>query len=115
MVALARNVHNKHAMEMLLTGDMISAARAEQIGLVNQVVNAAELHSAAMNLASKIAQKSSLTLSIGKRAFYLQREMTLADAYSYAADVMVENMLTQDAEEGIGAFIDKRAPVWRDA
>ena len=115
MVALARNVHNKHAMEMLLTGDMISAARAEQIGLVNQVVNAAELHSAAMNLASKIAQKSSLTLSIGKRAFYLQREMTLADAYSYAADVMVENMLAQDAQEGIGAFIDKRAPVWRDA
>ena len=115
MVALSHNVHDKHAMEMLLTGDMISAERADQIGLVNKVVSADELQATAMNLATKIAQKSSMTIATGKRTFYLQREMTLVDAYSYASDIMVENMLTRNAEEGIDAFIDKRAPVWQDS
>ncbi|WP_299381108.1 enoyl-CoA hydratase [uncultured Kiloniella sp.] len=114
MVALSRNVSNKHAMEMLLTGDMISAARAAEIGLINRVTSASELGDAVFKLAQKIASKSSLTLATGKRAFYEQREMNLSKAYEYASNVMVENMLAFDAEEGIGAFVEKREPQWRD-
>lgn len=114
MVALSRNVSNKHAMEMLLTGDMTPAARAAEMGLVNRVVAPEELRAATTDLARKIASKSSLTLATGKRAFYAQREMTLAAAYDHASAVMVENMLARDAEEGIGAFIAKRAPQWQD-
>jgi enoyl-CoA hydratase/carnithine racemase len=114
MVALSRNVSNKHAMEMLLTGDMTSATRAAEIGLVNQVVAADALRDATMVMARKIASKSSMTLATGKRAFYAQREMPLAQAYDYASSVMVENMLARDAAEGIGAFIEKRAPQWQD-
>lgn len=114
MVALSRNVAPKHAMEMLLTGDMTPAARAAEIGLVNRVVAPEELCIATTELARKIASKSSLTLATGKRAFYEQREMTLAAAYDHASAVMVENMLARDAEEGIGAFIAKRAPRWQD-
>ncbi len=115
MVALSRNVGNKHAMEMLLTGDMISAGRAAEIGLVNQSVAPEALQDATMELARKIASKSSMTLATGKRAFYAQRQMSLPDAYEYASNVMVENMLARDASEGIGAFIEKRAPQWQDA
>jgi enoyl-CoA hydratase/carnithine racemase len=115
MVALSRNVVNKHAMEMLLTGDMTSAQRAAEIGLVNYAVAPEELTKTAMEMARKIASKSSMTLSTGKRAFYEQREMPLSEAYDYASNVMVENMLARDAEEGIGAFIEKRAPQWEDA
>ena len=114
MVALSRNLANKHAMEMLLTGDMIPASRAAEMGLVNHIAPEAELTDASMALAQKIAAKSSLTLATGKRAFYQQKEMDLADAYIYAAEVMVENMLARDAEEGIAAFIEKRPPDWRD-
>ena len=114
MVALSRNLGNKHAMEMLLTGDMVPASRAAEMGLVNHIVPSAELHAASMALAQKIAAKSSLTLATGKGAFYQQKEMDLADAYIYAAEVMVENMLARDAEEGIDAFIEKRPPDWRD-
>jgi len=114
MVALSRNVSSKHALEMLLTGDMTSANRAAEIGLVNRAVAPEALREATMAVARKIASKSSMTLATGKRAFYAQREMTLADAYGYASRVMVENMLARDAEEGIGAFIEKRAPQWRD-
>ncbi|WP_101069023.1 enoyl-CoA hydratase [Roseovarius salinarum] len=114
MVALSRNAANKHAMEMLLTGDMTSADRAAHIGLVNRAVPPDELQAATMDMARKIASKSSMTLATGKRAFYAQREMPLADAYEYASEVMVENMLAHDAEEGIGAFIEKRAPQWQD-
>jgi enoyl-CoA hydratase/carnithine racemase len=114
MVALSRNVANKHAMEMLLTGDMLSASRAAEIGLVNRAVSAETLRDTTMDFARKIASKSSMTLATGKRAFYAQREMTLSQAYEYASSVMVENLLTSDAEEGIGAFIGKRAPLWRD-
>lgn len=115
MVALSRNVTNKHAMEMLLTGDMISAARAEEMGLVNRVTAPEAVTDTSMELARKIASKSSMTLATGKRAFYAQREMSLPDAYDYASRVMVENMLARDAEEGIGAFIEKRQPQWQDA
>lgn len=114
MVALSRNVSNKHAMEMLLTGDMASAHRAAEIGLVNRTVAPDALREATMEMARKIASKSSMTLATGKRAFYSQREMKLPEAYDYAARVMVENMLAHDAEEGIGAFIEKRAPQWQD-
>ncbi|MCC5957619.1 MAG: enoyl-CoA hydratase [Natronohydrobacter sp.] len=114
MVALSRNVANKHAMEMLLTGDMIEAPRAAEMGLVNHAVPAADLTATVMDMARKIASKSSMTLATGKRAFYAQREMPLSDAYDYASQVMVENMLAHDATEGIGAFIEKRAPQWQD-
>jgi enoyl-CoA hydratase/carnithine racemase len=114
MVALSRNVSNKHAMEMLLTGDMTSAHRAAEIGLVNRTVAPEALREATMEMARKVASKSSMTLATGKRAFYAQREMALPEAYDYAARVMVENMLARDAEEGIGAFIEKRAPQWQD-
>lgn len=115
MVALSRNVANKHAMEMLLTGDMIPADRAAEIGLVSRAVPAEALRETTMAMARKIASKSSMTLATGKRAFYVQREMPLSQAYDYAASVMVENMLARDAEEGIGAFIEKRAPQWQDS
>jgi len=112
MVALSRNVSAKHAMEMLLTGDAIAAEEAAGIGLVNRVVAPGSERDEAIALARKIAAKSAFTLNIGKRAFYRQREMGLGEAYRYAAAVMVENMMTLDAEEGIGAFIEKREPRW---
>jgi enoyl-CoA hydratase/carnithine racemase len=114
MVALSRNVSNKHAMEMLLTGDMISADDAYRIGLVNRVVPASKASEQALALARQIASKSMLTVKIGKEAFYKQRELNLADAYKLTIDVMVENMLAHDAQEGIGAFIEKRDPNWED-
>ena len=112
MVALSRNVAAKHAMEMLLTGDMISAERAADIGLLNAVIVPAELENHVTNVAKKIASKSAVTLATGKAAFYEQRELSVADAYDYAARVMVENMLHRDAAEGINAFIEKRDPKW---
>lgn len=114
MVALSRNVHRKHAMEMLLTGDMIDAARAAEIGLINKAVPLEQLDDAVWGMARDIASKSALTLSIGKEAFYEQLEKSLADAYAYASEVMVKNMLARDAEEGISAFIEKREPTWED-
>jgi enoyl-CoA hydratase/carnithine racemase len=114
MVALSRNVSNKHAMEMLLTGDMVSADDAYRIGLVNRVTPTGKASEVALDLARQIASKSALTIKIGKEAFYRQRELNLADAYKLTIDVMVENMLARDAEEGIGAFIEKRDPEWED-
>jgi len=114
MVALSRNVSRKHAMEMLLTGEMMDAATATRFGLINRHVPGADLAQAALDLAGKIAAKSSHTVKIGKEAFYRQLEMGLDDAYAHASEVMVENLLARDAEEGIAAFIDKRDPVWQD-
>src|SRR5664280_866918 len=114
MVALSRNVANKHTMEMLLTGDMISAADAHRIGLVNRVVTAGKASEHALELARQIASKSMLTVKLGKQAFYRQRELNLADAYKLTIDVMVDNMLARDAEEGLNAFIEKRDPIWED-
>lgn len=114
MVALSRNVSRKHAMEMLLTGDMIDAEQAEKIGLVNKVSSDDELDLTTNRMAEKIASKSQMTLKIGKKAFYQQIEMPLDKAYQYAANVMVENMLKRDAQEGINAFIEKRKPEWND-
>ncbi len=114
MVALSRNVARKPAMEMLLTGEMISAEEAARIGLVNRVVAPGSERGEALKLARKIAEKSSHVLKIGKEAFYRQLELPLADAYRYASQVMTENMMARDAEEGICAFIEKRAPKWED-
>ncbi len=113
MVALSRNVSRKHAMEMLLTGDFISARRAYEIGLVNRVVPPDELNRAADGLAEKISSKSPLTLRIGKKAFYEQADRDLPGAYEYCSRVMVENMMARDAEEGIDAFLEKREPSWK--
>jgi enoyl-CoA hydratase/carnithine racemase len=114
MVALGRNVSRKHAMEMLLTGELMSAEEAVRFGLVNRAVPRAELDEAAMALARRIASKSSYTLKIGKEAFYRQLELGLEDAYAYASEVMLENLLAADAEEGMSAFVEKRQPQWRD-
>ncbi len=114
MVALARNVARKHAMEMLLTGDMVPAEKAMQIGLVNRVVAVGAERKEAIALAHQIASKSSHTVKIGKEGFYRQADMGLADAYRYVTQVMVENLLSADAEEGICAFIEKRDPEWED-
>ena len=114
MVALSRAVGRKAAMEMLLTGELIDAARAREIGLVNRVVPAAGLRAAVDGLARQIAAKSAFTVAIGKEAFYRQAELDLAAAYRYSAEVMTTNMLASDAEEGIDAFLGKRAPVWQD-
>ena len=113
MVALSRNVPRKRAMEMLLLGEMIGAAEAAEYGLVNRVVAKGESYAAALEMARIIASKSPLTVATGKKAFYDQAEMPLAEAYAYAAHVMVENMLNADAAEGISAFLEKRAPVWK--
>jgi enoyl-CoA hydratase/carnithine racemase len=112
MVALSRAVGRKAAMAMLLTGDMVDAAEAVSIGLVNRAVPDADLESETASLARRIAAKSPLVLSLGKEAFYAQAEMTLADAYAHAGAVMTRNMLARDAAEGIDAFLEKRAPVW---
>ena len=115
MVALTRAVGRKAAMEMLLTGNLVDAASAKALGLVNRVVPQAELGAATMALAHQIAAKSAFTVAIGKEAFYAQAELGLAEAYRYAAEVMTRNMLARDAAEGIDAFLAKRPPVWQDA
>jgi enoyl-CoA hydratase/carnithine racemase len=114
MVALSRNVARKQAVEMLLTGDIIPASEAWRIGLINRVVPSNRLAEETDTLARKIASKSRAVLKLGKQAFYRQAEMPLADAYALTAGVMVENLLLQDAQEGIGAFIGKREPQWQD-
>lgn len=112
MVALSRAVGRKAAMAMLLLGDMIDAATAVRLGLINHAVPEAELDAAVQDFATRIAAKSRAVLAIGKPAFYAQAEMTLADAYRYASDVMVRNMQERDATEGIDAFLERRPPVW---
>ena len=113
MVPLSRNIGRKHAMEMLLTGDMIDAEEARRMGLVNRVVEPGRARDEALALARKIAAKSGAVLKLGKEAFYRQLELPLAEAYAYAGEVMVENMMAEDASEGIAAFVEKRAPQWR--
>ena len=112
MVALSRNVSRKHAMEMLLTGDMISAEEAHRFGLVNRIARPDALEADTMKLAQQIAAKPRATVKIGKEAFYNQLEMGLSHAYDYASKVMTENMLHAEASEGIGAFVEKRDPKW---
>jgi len=114
MVALSRNVLRKHAMEMLLTGEAITPSHAREIGLINRVVPVDYLQKVTLQYARNIAKKSSHTLKVGKQAFYQQADMGLADAYAHTAEVMTQNLLAKDAEEGIGAFLEDRTPEWRD-
>lgn len=115
MVALSRVVSRKHALEMLLTGEMMDADTAWRFGLVNRVVPAEALGDETHALAARIAAKSGAVLKIGKEAFHRQLEMELDAAYAYTSDVIAGNMELRDAEEGIDAFIGKREPVWRHA
>jgi len=114
MVALSRNLGRKHALEMLLLGEMVGAADAHRFGLVNRVVTPGAALEEAQTLAAIIAGKSALTVKTGKQAFYAQMEIGLAQAYDHATEVMVINMLAHDAEEGIEAFLAKRSPEWQD-
>jgi enoyl-CoA hydratase/carnithine racemase len=112
MVALTRNVPRKVAMEMLLTGETVSAEDAVRIGLINRAVAPERLRDETMALANQIAAKPDTTMRVGKHAFYEQLEMPLRAAYTYAAQVMTQNMLDAEANEGIGAFLEKRDPRW---
>ena len=112
MVSLSRVVKNKHALEMLLTGDFIDADKAKMIGLINNSFKEEDLNNEINLIANKISNKSSLTLKIGKKAFYNQAEMKITDAYKYASEIMIKNMMESDSEEGIKAFIEKRKPNW---
>jgi enoyl-CoA hydratase/carnithine racemase len=114
MVALSRNISNKHAMEMLLTGEMIDAKKAKEIGLINNNVSSKNLMQETLKLAKKVASKSSMTLKVGKHAFYAQSSLDLSEAYKYTSKVMLDNILKDDAKEGIDAFINKRDPEWKD-
>ena len=113
MVALSRNIPRKHAFEMLSTGEFIEADRARELGLINRAVAPEDLASETAALAEKLAGKLGAAVRIGKRAFYDQIQMPIADAYAFAGEVMVENMLYRDTEEGIAAFLDKRPPDWQ--
>jgi enoyl-CoA hydratase/carnithine racemase len=115
MVALARVVPRKAALEMLLTGEAVSADEARRIGLVNRVVAPADLAAETQSLARFIASKPTQTLRIGKQAFQHQLELGLSSAYDYVGEVMVQNMLHAEAVEGIGAFLDKRPPKWPES
>jgi enoyl-CoA hydratase/carnithine racemase len=112
MVALSRAIGRKAAMEMLLTGDPIQAARAKELGLINRITPEADLATATRALATQIAAKSPLTVALGKTAFYRQAEMPLSAAYDYTSEIMTQNMLANDAAEGIDAFLSKRTPKW---
>ncbi len=114
MVALSRNVSRKAAMEMLLLGDLIDAEKAREFGLVSHVVAPERLEAVTDEIADKIAKKSPRVVANGKEAFYRQLEMSLADAYAYTSEVMAQNIVKSDAVEGIGAFLEKRDPSWRD-
>ena len=114
MVALSRNVSKKDSMKMLLTGDMIDAAEAKRISLINDHVSPDKLNHSVMTLAKKIASKPLSTVKIGKDAFYRQSEMGLLEAYEYTSKIMTENSLADDAKEGITSFLEKRDPIWKD-
>ena len=114
MVALSRKVNKKKAMQMLLTGEPIKASYAKEIGLINDCFTKSKLDTEIMKIAKIISSKSSVTLNIGKGAFYKQLEMPLDKAYKYTSKIMTENMMTADANEGINSFLEKRSPVWKN-
>ncbi|URQ69254.1 enoyl-CoA hydratase [SAR86 cluster bacterium] len=114
MVALSRNVAKKHAMEMLLTGEMIDSKKAYDIGLINKITTADNLKLEVDDLAKKISEKSLMTIRLGKQAFYKQIELDLSEAYDFTSKVMEENIKKKDAIEGIEAFLSKRKPNWSD-
>lgn len=112
MVALTRAIGRKRALQMLLTGEVVDARSAADWGLINTVVPSGQLREATRQLAGRIAEASSLTVGIGKQAFYTQIDLDQPKAYAYAKEVMSMNALTADAQEGIGAFLGKRKPCW---
>ena len=114
MVAVSRNVNRKQTMEMLLMGEFITPLKAKDIGLINNIVKDNNLKKETLKVAKIIASKSTATVAIGKEAFYKQLEMGIEDAYKYTSKVMSTNMLEQDAQEGISAFIENRDPIWSD-
>ena len=114
MVALSRKVSKKKAMQMLLTGEPIKASYAKEIGLINDCFTKSKLDTEIMKIAKIISSKSSVTLNIGKGAFYKQLEMPLDKAYKYTSKIMTENMMTAEANEGINSFLEKRSPVWKN-
>jgi enoyl-CoA hydratase/carnithine racemase len=114
MVALTRAVSTRHAAEMLLTGDVYSAEEAFRFGLVNRVVGDNKLPQATDELALKLAGKSHQAIAFGKRAFTAQQRLSLDHAYAHCSKVMVENLMNAHADEGIGAFLEKRRPRWPD-
>ena len=114
MVAVSRKVSRKRVMKMLLTGDSIDAKYAKEIGLINDHYPIAEIENEVIKLAKKIASKSKLIVKIGKKAFYKQLEMPLKKAYQYTSEVMTQNMMALDANEGISAFLEKRTPKWKN-
>jgi len=114
MVALSRKVSKKKAMQMLLTGEPIKASYAKEIGLINDCFTKSKLDTEIMKIAKIISSKSSVTLNIGKGAFYKQLEMPLDKAYKYTSKIMTKNMMTADANEGINSFLEKRSPVWKN-
>jgi len=114
MVALSRKISKKKAMQMLLTGEPIKASYAKEIGLINDCFTKSKLDTETMKIAKIISSKSSVTLNIGKGAFYKQLEMPLEKAYKYTSRIMTENMMTIDAHEGINAFLEKRTPIWKN-
>ena len=114
MVAVSRNVNRKQTMEMLLLGEFIPPSKAQEIGLINKIVNDKDLKQKTIKMAKTIALKSPTTVAIGKEAFYRQLEMSIEEAYKYTSQVMSKNMLEKDAQEGISAFIENRNPKWSD-
>ena len=114
MVAVSRAIGRKRALEMLLTGKLVDASTASEWGLINRVVEAAELEAETRRLANEIARSSDFTLALGKQAFYRQIDLNQPEAYCYAQDVMTKNSLAPDAQEGISAFLEKRPPSWAD-
>lgn len=114
MVAVSRNVSRKKTMKMLLTGELISAQFAKEIGLINDHFESSNLEEEVLKLAEKITSKSNKVIKIGKQAFYKQLEMPIDEAYKYTSQVMSENMMALDAKEGISAFLEKRIPKWKN-
>ena len=114
MVAVSRNINRKKMMEMLLTGEKVSAKEAVELGLINHCISFDKLKNKTLDLANLIASKPRSTVTIGKEAFYKQVEMPIAEAYNYTSEVMAMNMLELDAQEGISAFLEKREPTWNE-
>ncbi len=115
MVAVSRKVNRKKTMEMLLTGEPISAKFAKEIGLINNYFSRTKLNKEVLKVANKIASKSNMTVKIGKKAFYKQLEMPISKAYKYTSKIMTENLSSNDAKEGISAFLQKRKPKWTNS
>ena len=114
MVAISRKVNRKIMMKMLLTGEPVKAKYAKDIGLINDHFSKLKLNNEVLKVAKNIASKSNLTIKIGKKAFYKQLEMPLKNAYKFTSEMMTLNMMSQDAKEGISAFLEKRKPKWKN-